>query len=268
MTDSQLEQKLNDDFKAFRMEHDNRIALKYVEQVPGKALSDNNYTTIEKDKLAAIDTSSFVTNAALSEALENISTPAIDTSNFVTNAALSEALENILANRVKMQAYNGKWYNVLVVGETIDFNVTFRGYTTSDPIDSQSAQVTVYKTAECDSESTELVASPGDVVSCDGSYYMWVTAKLDGFISLWKSLGSTDSINLQDFASLTVIGEFDYYSFDYSNATVYIEGEGYRTAFNGDVIFAIVPYESYEVMPTAYFLWVAGKWTALCCDED
>lgn len=70
MTDSELQEKLKNDFRSFRIEHDNRISQNYIEKEVGKGLSTEDFTTAEKEKLASltigggggasIDTSRFV----------------------------------------------------------------------------------------------------------------------------------------------------------------------------------------------------------------
>lgn len=98
MTDSELNEKLNNDFKAFRIEHDKRIAQKYVVQIPGKGLSEENFTPQEKNKLASltsgadIDTSQFATKDELQTAINNAT---VDTSPFATKEELQTALGNV-----------------------------------------------------------------------------------------------------------------------------------------------------------------------------
>jgi len=98
MTDSELNEKLNNDFRAFRIEHDSRIAQKYVEQIPGKGLSEENFTPQEKNKLASltggadIDTSQFATKTELQTAVDNVT---IDTSLFATKTEMQTAVDNV-----------------------------------------------------------------------------------------------------------------------------------------------------------------------------
>ena len=98
MTDTELNEKLNNDFKAFRMEHDNRIAQKYVIKEAGKGLSEENFTPQEKNKLASltggadIDTSQFATKTELQTAINNAT---VDTSQFATKDELQTAINNV-----------------------------------------------------------------------------------------------------------------------------------------------------------------------------
>lgn len=98
MTDSELQEKLKNDFRSFRIEYDNRVSQKYVEKQDGKRLSTEDFTTAEKNKLAsltggaAVDTSQFATKDELQLALSNVT---VDTSNLATKDELQEALENV-----------------------------------------------------------------------------------------------------------------------------------------------------------------------------
>lgn len=134
MTDSELNEKLNNDFRAFRIEHDSRIAQKYVEQIPGKGLSEENFTPQEKNKLASltggadIDTSQFATKTELQTAVDNV---IVGTSQFATKTELQTAISNVAidslsSNDVYIPAdtYNDIMGKFNVASTSADVNLT------------------------------------------------------------------------------------------------------------------------------------------------
>ena len=89
------EEELKLRFRQVRMEHDTRIANKFVQKDGNKVLSDNNFTTAEKEKLNGIDTSQFATKDDLATIQGGGSGATIDTSQFATKTELQTAIDNV-----------------------------------------------------------------------------------------------------------------------------------------------------------------------------
>lgn len=275
MADSDLNEILQENFKAFRIAHDARILQKFVIKEGAKGLSEENFTPAEKNKLAALpssfDTSDFVTNAALSSALADI--PTVDTSDFVTNAALSSALEGITPTTfAKVKGVDGHWYRVPAQPANFIDGLTFRGYV-FDGFDADNNTLTVYEALDSNAPTTTITATLGDVIflASEENYYLWTNAvPLDGtpiwVTDKWREL--PDGFNPQDFTSFNELGKVSEDSvFDTDSANVYIKGVGNVTANIADVVVTERLTDSTEETVPAYFFWTGSLWELLAYED-
>ena len=132
MADSYItEEELKQRFRQVRMEHDTRLADTFVAKDGSKVLSDNNYTTAEKDKLASLDLEQLATKADL-ETIQGGGS-AIDTSQFVTETELQTALNSAtidtsqFATKSDLETIQGGSYTLPAADEEVRGGVRVTG---------------------------------------------------------------------------------------------------------------------------------------------